>query len=248
MRELVGLTDPAGFDHPVGSPVFPTVAASQYESVLDFGCGCGRVARQLGVAAAPMPGRYVGIDLHRGMIRWDRENLAPRLPGFSFQHHDVFNPGLNPDPGAPRTRPVPVADAEVTLLIAISVFTHLVEAQAEYYLGEVARVLRQDGVMVSSWFLFDKAPFPMMQEFQNALYINDSDPTNAVIFDRSWLLAKLDGLGLRVRAATPPTIRGFHWILEIEPGRGSVALAQDTAPEGHAAPPIGRANPAEIGL
>ena len=27
----------------------------------------------------------------------------------------------------------------------------------------------------------------MMQDFQNALYINDVDPTNAVIFDREWL-------------------------------------------------------------
>ena len=27
----------------------------------------------------------------------------------------------------------------------------------------------------------------MMQDFQNALYINDVDPSNAVIFDREWL-------------------------------------------------------------
>ena len=48
-----------------------------------------------------------------------------------------------------------------------------------------------DGVAVTTWFLFDKANFPMMQEFQNALYISDFDPTNAVIFDRTWLSGAL---------------------------------------------------------
>src|SRR5205807_2068395 len=180
MRELVGPTEPEAFDHAEGEAVFPTVLPAQYESVLDFGCGCGRLARQLALAAAPMPARYLGIDLHRGMVKWANENLAPHLPTFSFVHHDVFNAGFNPDPELPRAAPFPVGEDAITLLIAVSVFTHLVEAQAEYYLDEVARVLRRDGIVIATWFLFDKAGFPMMQDFQNALYINESDPTNAV--------------------------------------------------------------------
>ena len=45
-------------------------------------------------------------------------------------------------------------------------------------------MLRDGGIAVTTFFLFDKAGFPMMQEFQNAPYINLDDPTNAVIFDR----------------------------------------------------------------
>jgi SAM-dependent methyltransferase len=247
MRELVGPTEPEAFDHPTGEPVFPTVKPEQYASVLDFGCGCGRVARQLALAAAPMPERYVGIDLHAGMIRWASEQLAPSLPGFSFLHHNVFNAGFNPDPSLPRAAPFPVEDGSVTLLIGYSVFTHLVEAQAESYLDEVARVLRPDGVMMATWFLFEKAFFPMMQDFQNALYINDQDPTNAVIFDREWLVAALDARGLRIRAAQPPGLRGFQWLMEIVPGSGSIPIPPDSAPFGRKPPPVGREDAHKIG-
>ena len=192
----MGPRDPQAFDHPRGQRVFPTLTRpEQYDFVLDFGCGCGRVARKLAVAAAPMPKRYVGIDLHAGMIAWASKNLAPRLPGFTFVHQDVFNPGFNPDPSLPRTARFPAEDGSVSLLLALSVFTHLLQAQVEPYLDEVRRVLRPDGVMVATFFLFDKAYFPMMQDFQNALYINDTDPTNAAIFDREWLLAALDARG-----------------------------------------------------
>ena len=44
----------------------------------------------------------------------------------------------------------------------------------------------------------------MMQDFQNALYINDIDPTNAVIFDRDWLRAALDARDLRVSVVRAP--------------------------------------------
>jgi SAM-dependent methyltransferase len=239
LRELVGPTDPAAFDQQPGEPVFPTLSEEgQYEFVLDFGCGCGRIARRLALAAAPMPKRYVGIDLHAGMISWANSKLAPRLPGFTFIHQDVFNPGFNPDPSLPRTAPFPADDGTVSLLLALSVFTHLTQEQAVAYLDEARRALRSDGVMLASFFLFEKAYFPMMQDFQNAIYINDSDPTNAVIFDRDWLLAELDARELRVRTARAPTTRGYHWELEIVPGRGSVELPADEAPFGRQAPPV----------
>jgi SAM-dependent methyltransferase len=239
MRELVGPREPEAFDHPRGQPLFPTLTRpEQYDFVLDFGCGCGRVARRLAVADAPMPKRYVGIDLHAGMIDWANKNLAPRLPGFTFVHQDVFNPGFNPDPSLPRTARFPAKDNSVSLLLALSVFTHLVQSQAERYLDEVRRVLRPDGVMLATFFLFDKAHFPMMQDFQNALYINDSDPTNAVIFDRAWLLAALDMRDLRIRDVRPPSVRGYHWELEIAPGRGSVELPEDAAEFGREPPPV----------
>jgi SAM-dependent methyltransferase len=235
----VGPTDPAAFDQSPGEPVFPTLADDRlYDFVLDFGCGCGRIARRLALAAAPMPRRYVGFDLHAGMIAWDNKNLAPRLHGFTFVHQDVFNPGFNPGASKPRSAPFPAEDGAVSLLLALSVFTHLTQDQAPNYLDEVRRVLRPDGVLLASFFLFEKAYFPMMQGFQNALYINDGDPTNAVIFDRDWLLGELDARELRVRAVRPPTTRGYHWELEIVPGRGSVELPPDRAPFGHMPPPV----------
>ena len=238
MRDLIGGHGPEEFEPPAEGPVLPGIESDRYEFVLDFGCGCGRIARQLALAARPMPGRYLGIDHHAGMVRWAGENLTSRLPNFSFAHHAVYDLGFNPDPALPRMAPLPVRDGEVTLMLAISVFTHLVQDQAEYYLDEVARVLAPKGVLYVSFFLFDRALFPMLQAFQAALYINHQDPTNAVIYDRAWLFEQLDRRGLRVRSAEPPVIRGFQWHLHVERGRGSIELPADEAPIGRRPPPV----------
>jgi SAM-dependent methyltransferase len=251
MRELVGPTDPAAFDNPTGAPVWPDLPASAYESVLDLGCGCGRVARQLLQQDEP-PQRYLGIDLHRGMVEWCTANLAPAHPGFRFVHHDVYEMGFNPA-GTPTDQLValPVPDGGATLVVAWSVFTHLLEHQIPHYLREVARALRPDGIMRTTWFLFDKRYFPMMQPFQNCLYINAVNPTNAVIVDRSWLLGQLAGCGLTTATAQPPSIRGFQWTVDLRHARpGEVASLPevDEAPFGSSPPPVGAADAHLIGL
>jgi hypothetical protein len=78
----------------------------------------------------------------------------------------------------------------------------------------------------------------MMQDFQNALYINTDDPTNAVIFDREWLLGELAARGLAVHRAEAPNLRGFQWTFEIVPGGSSIALEPDRAPFGRRPPPV----------
>lgn len=232
MRVLVGPTDVTAFDNPSGSPIFPELPSTAFERVFDFGCGCGRFARQL-IQQANQPQRYVGIDLHRGMIRWCKANLTPSAPQFEFYHHDVFELAFNPD-GATRAAPFPVPSADFTLVIAVSVFTHILPDEIPSYLSEVRRVLRTNGTAVTTWFLFDKNQFPMMQEEQNALYINPVNPTNAVIYDRAWCFERLEEADLVVAAVTPPEVRGHQWWLRLAP-RGSaeaVSLPEDRAPVG----------------
>jgi SAM-dependent methyltransferase len=149
--------------------VFPDVPVEAYESVFDFGCGCGRIARML-IQQMPRPHRYVGIDLHLGMVRWCQANLEPYAEGFKFLHHDVRNLTLNPGDHKPTKLPFPASDGSFKLVIAWSVFTHSLEEQTVYYLKEVSHILYRDGIFLSTWFLFDKLYFPMMQEFQNALF------------------------------------------------------------------------------
>jgi SAM-dependent methyltransferase len=238
-RRLVGPTDPKFFDNPNLLPVFPGVKEDAYASVFDFGCGCGRLARQL-IQQHPRPARYLGVDRHRGMIAWCQQHLTPLAPGFAFQHHDVFHDLLNPA-GTPGHLPFPVGDAEITLLIAWSVFTHLLETDAHFYMQELGRVLGSDGVAVTTWFLFDKGDFPMMQEFQNSLMINAVDPTNAVIFDRGWFLKEAALAGLVPTRIVAPDIRGFAWVIHLEKqadGRVMQEFPEDLAPRGIARPPI----------
>lgn len=215
LRRLVGPTDEADFDNPSGELVYPYLDASLYERFFDFGCGCGRVARQL-IQQDPQPERYVGVDLHKGMVRWCERNLAPHAPQFSFHHHDVGNVTFNPGPHKPPTRRLPGDDATFTLVHAWSVFTHLTQPQCEFYLREVARILAPGGVFHGTWFLTDKRYFPMMRARQNALYINEIDPTNAVIFDREWMQREVADAGLAIVAAKPPESRGYHWVIQMK--------------------------------
>jgi SAM-dependent methyltransferase len=233
MRALIGRPEAEAFDTPSGELV-PDFPAHAYERVLDFGCGCGRIARQL-IQRPVQPREYRGFDLHQGMVRWCDANLRPVAPQFTFTHHDVANPGLNPGAGKPMALPLPLPDGWATLVLAISVFTHLTEAQTDHYLRELVRCLDSQGTLHTTWFLFDKTDFPMMQDFQNALYINLADPSNAVIYDRGWLLKTIGGLGLKLVRAEPPEMRGFHWWLSfarVGDPRQQVELPEDLAPPG----------------
>jgi SAM-dependent methyltransferase len=242
MRQLVGGQPAEQWDNPDGSLIHDGMPASAYESVLDIGCGCGRLARRL-IQQNPTPLEYVGIDLHRGMIAWCQENLTPHAGQFRFEHHDVFNLGLNPGDDKPQVLPLPDAPSGdgYSLVQAMSVYTHMLEPQAAHYLRETRRVLRPDGTALSTWFVFDKADFPMMQSFQNALFINEVDPTNAVIFDRDWVHSTAAEAGLTIYRIVPPQVRGFQWQLYMTPTRAGIAAAEwpeDSAPVGRLPPPV----------
>lgn len=233
-RRLAGPEDPAEYDNPSGAPLYPFLPAEAYEAILDFGCGCGRTARQL-MLQRPVPGRYVGCDVHKGMVEWCTTNLTSRRPNFTFVHHDVYHPVANPGADKPRGLPLPAESGAFTLVHAWSVFSHLVESQVEFYLRHVRRTLKPTGIFLSTWFLFDKRDFPMLQPFQNALYINEDDPTNAVVYDRQWVSNLFEQLDLVLYAAFPPRIRGYQWVLLASPARPGIRrirLPDDLAPRG----------------
>ena len=105
---------------------------ADFSSMLDFGCGCGRLSRHL------VPGAQqsiVGCDLDPESIDWCRENLVRR--GLTFVQN-----GERP--------PLPFADRSFDLVIAISVFSHLPEALQAEWLAELARVLRPNGCLIAS--------------------------------------------------------------------------------------------------
>ena len=211
LRARVGPTDIADFDNASGTPIYEEsgIPLSAYMTVLDFGCGCGRLARCL-LQQTPRPTRYVGIDVDRGMIEWCRDNLSPVDRRFQFFHHDVYSPYYAPGNSLRLALPFPVDDATVSLIIAHSVFTHLTKSQAAYYLSEVARVLTPEGVAFTSWFFFDRASFPMLSDLY-CLYTSEADFGQAVLFDREWFIATARNLGLGVKMTRLPEMPGHQW-------------------------------------
>ena len=102
------------------------VAASP---ILDFGVGCGRVARHWEGLDVDLR----GCDVNPRMIDWCRRNMP-------FGQYAVT--GMSP--------PLPYEDDAFGLAYVLSVFTHLPEALQHEWLGEFRRVLRPGGYLVVS--------------------------------------------------------------------------------------------------
>jgi hypothetical protein len=125
-------------------------------------------------------------------------------------HHDVYSPFYAPGNTLRLAEAFPAEDGAFSLVIANSVFTHLMQAQAEYYLSEVSRILSSDGIAYTSWLFFDRASFPFIPHVY-ALYTSAIDFGQAVLFDREWFLATVQKLGLAVRSTLPPPVPGHQW-------------------------------------
>jgi SAM-dependent methyltransferase len=105
---------------------------------LDFGCGCGRVARHLigwslaGEGGGPKLEDYSGVDVDPRQIEWAERHLAGR---FSVIPH---SPPTALDAGA------------FDVLFTISVFTHLDESTQDAWLKELRRLLRPGGLLLAT--------------------------------------------------------------------------------------------------
>jgi SAM-dependent methyltransferase len=96
---------------------------AQVASVLDLGCGAGRVLPH--VAALAPAAQCVGCDVDAAAIDWAR-GAKPELAWVL----GAYEP------------PLPFDDARFELVYAISVFSHLDQGLADRWLAEVRRVLR----------------------------------------------------------------------------------------------------------
>jgi SAM-dependent methyltransferase len=103
-------------------------AMGELGAILDFGCGCGRVLRQWASLEGP---ELHGTDYNHVLVEWCAANLP-------FAELSVNR--LEP--------PLPYPDERFDLIYAMSVFTHLTEAQHHAWMAELRRVLRPGGLLV----------------------------------------------------------------------------------------------------
>jgi SAM-dependent methyltransferase len=189
--------------------------------VLDIGCGIGRMARPLaGFLDAAAGGAYDGFDVNPAGIAWCRDHYGSDHPNFAFVVADLFNSRYNPGGSQSASAfTFPYDDGTFGFALATSVFTHLLEGEADRYLGEAARTLKPGGTLFATWFLLDegsraalgagRAALAFLDPEQPVAVISDAVPEEAIAFDRTaWLAPAAARHGLTVTAIHAGTWRG----------------------------------------
>jgi len=100
---------------------------SSFKSILDFGCGCGRLIRQLPARTAAA---LYGSDYNGRLVDWCAEHL-----GFARFSKNELAP------------PLPFAEGSFDFIYARSVFTHLPEELQFLWMDEFRRVLQKNGCL-----------------------------------------------------------------------------------------------------
>jgi SAM-dependent methyltransferase len=127
-------------------------------SILDLGCGAGRLAYGLIGIEAPIA-RYDGVDVMPPQIEWCAENVTPRHPEYRFRTIDVYNERYNPGGArAASDTALPFEAGSYDVAYAYSVFSHLLTADVRAYLAEFARLLVPGGLAMVTGFIEDGVP------------------------------------------------------------------------------------------
>ncbi len=184
--------------------------------LLDIGCGIGNLA--IGLSDYLTSG-YDGIDISREAVDWCRSAITPRFPVFRFHHADVTSTTYSPGGHTPAADyRFPFADGSFDFVFLGSVFTHLLPAEVENYVGEISRLLAPGGRAVASYFLLNDEtragvdqgrsfmPFEVRHASGLCRLFDARRPEDAVALEETFFKDLHDQAGLRIRS-----IRRGHW-------------------------------------
>jgi SAM-dependent methyltransferase len=176
--------------------------------VLDVGCGCGRMAMPL-TRYLSTEGGYWGFDIVEENIRWCQKNLEVQYPNFHFLLADVRNKNYHPK-GKYKAAEYrfPYQDAFFDFVTLTSVFTHLLPADMQNYLREIARVLKPGGRSLITFFLLNEESRDLLSRGlgnlkfphagQDCMLARLDYPEAAVAFEESYIRRNYQGLGLEI--------------------------------------------------
>jgi len=178
-------------------------------NLLDIGCGCGLLAEPL-THFLDKTARYEGFDIEPHVIEWCTTHITARHPRFQFRRIDVRNSHYNADGAVDGScLRFPYADNSFDLVVAKSVWTHLLREEASAYLAECARVLRKGGTCWISFFLLNdesrrlieagKASMRFSFERDQDHQVNiQSAPEAAVAYEERFVLTLLERYALEL--------------------------------------------------
>jgi SAM-dependent methyltransferase len=180
-----------------------------HESVLDVGCGSGRMALPL-TGYLNERARYEGFDLFEDAVKWCSENITAKFPHFKFQTAELHNSAYrtNTERQASEFR-FPYGDEEFDFVFLTSVFTHMLPADMEHYFEELARVIKPGGRCLITLFLLNDESTVLIDNFKGEYNfehrcegyrtINKERPEDALAYPEDFIRSRCEKYGFKVR-------------------------------------------------
>ena len=179
------------------------------EHILDVGSGIGRKTLPL-VDYLDERGSYDGLELVKAGVDWCAEKYTTHYPNFNFHLVDVYNDLYNPA-GKYKAAEYrfPFAGEQFDFVVLNSVFTHMIAAEVENYLREIARVLKTGGRCLISFFLLNdesirlikqgRSTIDLRHEIGPARALSPERPELAIGFREDYIARLYEDLGLEIR-------------------------------------------------
>lgn len=219
LSDIVGGGDPEPIAREVVTAIEKYAKLSPGDSILDVGCGCGRIAAAL-TQYVGRESQYVGVDIVPGLIDFARNFITPRYPSFKFLLLNQSNSSYDWWRGESGEIEIAklteaVSAQSINLAISVSLFTHLDYASAHEMLTSIHHVLKNDGRVFMTVFLLDanaregiegrRTAFSFKHRTQTGkLYAEKSDdPTLAVAYDGGLLDELIGSAGFQLEQHVP---------------------------------------------
>lgn len=130
--------------------------------VLDVGCGFGKLA--IGMSDfLDKDGRYEGFDIVPEAIVWCKSHIVGTHRNLNFTLADIYNKEYNPT-GRVRASDFsfPYPDGMFDIAALYSVFTHMLPADFDRYISEIARVMKRGGHVFATYFMITPESLHLM--------------------------------------------------------------------------------------
>lgn len=120
--------------------------------VFDIGSGLGRKTWPL--LSYFGAGEYLGVEPRKDAVEWCLRHLSAQDSKLQFRHLDVRNGYYTPDGGGNASAiTLPAANDHYDIVMANSVFTHMLPSEINNYLRECKRILAHGGKLFCTFFM-----------------------------------------------------------------------------------------------
>lgn len=181
------------------------------DALWDIGCGCGLL--ELALHDLGWQGRVIGTDIHKPSIDWAQKRIGRRFPEHRFIHMDVYSPAYWPRGTLSAQDWLDsFNEGEFDVIVAKSLFTHVLADELGVYLRGIAHRLKPGGRALLTFFILSEEQARLAASGKNRLSFapygqdrccavrNPLAPTAAVAYEQHCLLKSLRDAGFKVRS------------------------------------------------